>query len=66
MSSAIGYLELLVERSEGKEYFFTRSARHMAGKRVRLMREYIGNFKQEWFLSEIDQGEGNKAGGSPG
>lgn len=50
-ASAIHYLILLVERYKNNNYFFTKTAFKMAEDRIRIMENFIEQFKKEWFFN---------------
>lgn len=50
-ASALHYLILLLQRYQTGNYFFTRTAKNLARERVKVMEEFVEQFKREWFFN---------------
>lgn len=49
--SAIHYLTLLIEKYEEDNYLQTKAAKNIAKARIDIMKQFVQNFKKEWFLN---------------
>jgi hypothetical protein len=60
VTSAIHYLILFVKKYEKGDYFSTETARQIAKNRVKIMKSFINNFMEEWFLAKTKPDVGKK------